>query len=202
MEFDSKDPTSPEFWDQRFARQFTPWDTGGVPRELQEFAARFSGVKSCLIPGCGNAWEAGWLAGQGWHVDAIDFSAEAVHNAQRLLGEAGGVVRHADFFDFTPAQSPGLIYERAFLCALPPQRRGAIVARWAELLPPGGLLAGYFYIDDSAERSPKGPPFSIAGAELHALLAPDFELSEQQPVDNSLAVFTGKESWQVWRRRS
>lgn len=30
-DFASRDPNSPEFWDERFERQFMPWDQAGVP---------------------------------------------------------------------------------------------------------------------------------------------------------------------------
>ncbi|MGB6055245.1 MAG: SAM-dependent methyltransferase, partial [Burkholderiaceae bacterium] len=30
-----RDPARPEFWSERFERQVTPWDRGGVPAELQ-----------------------------------------------------------------------------------------------------------------------------------------------------------------------
>jgi trans-aconitate methyltransferase len=47
-------------------------------------------------------------------------------------------------FEYQPAFTPDLIYERAFLCAIPPAMRPQLLARWAELLPAGGLLAGFF----------------------------------------------------------
>jgi hypothetical protein len=30
-EFRSRDPSLPEFWDERFGAEFTPWDARGVP---------------------------------------------------------------------------------------------------------------------------------------------------------------------------
>ena len=38
--------------------------------------------------------------------------------------------------------------------------------------------------------------------ELDALLIPAFERIDDQPVDDSIAVFRGKERWQAWRRQS
>jgi len=60
------------------------------------------------------------------------------------------------------------------------------------------LLAGFFYFDDA----PKGPPFGIAPDELDALLAPNFERIEDSIATDSVAVFAGKEHWQIWRRRA
>jgi SAM-dependent methyltransferase len=150
-----------------------------------------------LIPGCGSAYEALALARAGWTVRAIDFSADAVAAARAQLGEFGALVEQADFFSYMPPFEPGWIYERAFFCALPPARRADYVQRMAQLLAPGGLLAGFFFLGST----PKGPPFGVERAQLEALFAPSFELVEDAPVDDSLPVFTGRERWLTWRRR-
>ncbi|HYD93740.1 MAG TPA: methyltransferase domain-containing protein [Noviherbaspirillum sp.] len=195
--FDTRDPTLPDFWTERFERAFTPWDRGGVPQQLQAFAAQ-STPGTVLIPGCGTGYEVACPAAAGWDVTAIDFSEAAVETARQALGPLAQRVVQADFFEFAPPRPVDVIYERAFLCALPPRMRDAVAARWAALLPPGGLLAGFFFFGDA----PKGPPFGIAQAELDALLLPHFERLADEPVPDSLPVFAGKERWQVWRRRA
>ena len=194
--FETRDPTDQAFWDERFDRNFTPWDKGGVPAALQDFVAQVARNSVVLIPGCGSAYEVAYLSEAGCDVTAIDFSPAAVAAARALLGQWATRVEQADFFAFAPAKPPDIIYERAFLCALPPRMHAAIAARWAALLPPGGLLAGFFYFDDA----PKGPPFGISAAQLDALLQPCFERIDDRPVLDSIAVFTGRERWQVWRR--
>lgn len=194
--FETRDPTGQAFWNERFGRNFTPWDKGGVPAALRDFVTQSARSASVLIPGCGNAYEVAYLSEAGWDVTAIDFSATAVAAARAQLGQWAERVLEADFFTFMPHQAPDIIYERAFLCALPPRMRAAIVAHWAALLPTGGLLAGFFYFDDT----PKGPPFGIAPDALNALLIPYFERIDDQPVTDSIPAFEGKERWQVWRR--
>lgn len=196
----SRDSSQPGFWDERFENKVTPWDKGGAPLALQEFVANAERPLTTLIPGCGLGHEVRLLVQAGWDVTAIDFSAAAVASARAVLGAAAHHVQQADFFEYQPQQRLDLIYERAFLCALPPAMRASIVKRWAALLPPGALLAGFFYIDDSEQRSPKGPPFSITSEALHALMAPHFELLEECAVSDSLPVFGNNERWQVWRR--
>lgn len=195
--FETRDPTAPGFWSERFERGFMPWDRGGVPSRLLQFVADAGRPYVTLIPGCGTGYEVACLAEAGWDVTAIDFSAAAVEKAKAVLGPWSDRVVEADFFTFTPAKPLDLIYERAFFCALPPRMRQAIVDRWAALLPPGGLLAGFFFFDDA----PKGPPFGIAPDELHAMLDPHFEHIADEAVADSLPVFAGKERWQAWRRR-
>jgi SAM-dependent methyltransferase len=194
--FEQRDPTAPAFWDERFRQNFMPWDMGGVPLALRDFVAQYPQPQVALIPGCGNGYELAFLSEAGWDVTAIDFSPAAVASASHAVGRWAGRVRQADFFTFGAPGSFQFIYERAFLCALPRAMRGQIARRWAELLPAGGLLAGFFYTDDA----PKGPPFGLAPGELDALLAPYFERIDDQPVTDSIAVFAGKERWQVWRR--
>ncbi|MFM0552566.1 thiopurine S-methyltransferase [Paraburkholderia sediminicola] len=197
-DFESRDPNSPEFWDERFQRGFMPWDQAGVPSAFQSFAARHSGA-AVLIPGCGSAYEAVWLAGQGNPVRAIDFSPAAVAAAHEQLGEQHAqLVEQADFFAYEPPFTPAWIYERAFLCALPLARRADYARRMADLLPGGALLAGFFFIG----ATPKGPPFGIDRPELDALLTPYFELIEDEAVQDSIAVFAGRERWLTWRRRA
>lgn len=194
--FATSDPRAPAFWDERFERGFTPWDRGGVPDALRRFVAAADRPLTTLIPGCGTGYELAFLADAGWDVIAIDFSPAAVASAKAAAGQWGERVVEADFFAYRPPP-PDLIYERAFLCALPRALWPQVAARWAELLAPGALLAGFFFFDDV----PKGPPFGIARAQLDELLAPHFACIEDQPVTDSIPVFAGKERWMVWRRR-
>ena len=200
-DFVSRDPNNSCFWDERFSKKFTPWDKGAVPQDLRDFVLTATGKMRTLIPGCGNGYEAAFLAQAGWDVTAIDFSPAAVKSAQMAIGEWSRHVIEADFFEYQPAQPPELIYERAFFCALPPVRRQDIVQRWAELLPPGALLAGYFFFDTNADASKKGPPFSISDQVWQELMAPHFTLLTDRAVNDSIAVFEGCERWQIWQRR-
>ncbi|CAB3757990.1 methyltransferase domain-containing protein [Paraburkholderia humisilvae] len=196
-EFSSRDPNAADFWDERFAQGFTPWDQAGVPAAFASFAARHTPVP-VLIPGCGSAWEARWLAERGWPVRAIDFAPRAVERARAQMGPHAAAVEQADFFAYQPPVTSGWIYERAFLCALPLARRDDYARRMALLLHEGGWLAGFFFI----AATEKGPPFAIERAELDALLAPSFELIEDEPVADSIEVFAGRERWLTWRRRA
>lgn len=195
-DFQQRDPMSPAFWDERFGRGFTPWDRGGVPLALRDFVAA-NGPLVTLIPGCGSAYELAFLAGAGWDATAIDFSPQAVQAGKRAVGEYAERVVEADFFAWQPARPLQLIYERAFLCAMPRAMWPRVAARWAELLPAGALLAGYFFFDDAV----KGPPFGIVREQLDALLRNDFECIADEAVADSIPVFEGKERWMIWRRR-
>lgn len=190
-------PEHPDFWCKRFGEGVTPWDAGQVPADFAAFVAAQARPLRTLIPGCGSAWEARHLAEYGWPVTALDFSPQAVACAREVLGDAAVELVCADFFTWQSAQPLDLIYERAFLCALPRKLWADWGRRVAELLPAGGLLAGYFFVCEQM----KGPPFGILPEQLEALLQPNFERIADQAVEDSIAVFAGRERWQVWRRR-
>ncbi|GAA4023032.1 methyltransferase domain-containing protein [Actimicrobium antarcticum] len=196
-QFVQRDPLAPGFWDERFEHQFMPWDQGGVPPQLARFVAQAPAPLTTLIPGCGLGYEVRHLAQAGWDVTAIDFSPAAVAAAKAALGEFAGHVQQADFFSFVPPQPVGFMYERAFLCALPRARWPAVIAHWAALLAPGALLGGFFFYD----TAPKGPPFGADRAALDSAMQPYFALLEDAAAEQSIAVFEGKERWQLWRRR-
>lgn len=194
----AQDSSKPEFWDTRFRGGVTPWDARGVPPMLEIWLKKRSSPLRVLIPGCGTGYEARAFAERGHEVLAIDFSDAAVDVAKRELGKFARLVRKDDFFNLQ--ENPFyLVYERAFLCALPRSLWAAWARRVAELVRPGGELAGFFYIDDNQ----RGPPFGIAREELNLLLQENFQLNEDLaiPAGESLPVFKGKEVWQVWRRR-
>ncbi|MCC7546219.1 MAG: methyltransferase domain-containing protein [Burkholderiales bacterium] len=174
-----------------------PWDAGGVPEALRRYACELPPGARILVPGCGSAYELYHLLENGFDALAIDFSPPAVARAQASMGRFADRVIEADFFVFEQGAPFDVMYERAFLCALPRKTWAAYARRTAQLLAPGGAIAGFFFFDDN----PKGPPFGTSEQELHALLDPLFEREQDEPVSDSIPVFKGKERWQVWRRR-
>ncbi len=194
----AQDSSKPEFWDTRFRGGVTPWDAGSVPSALEIWLKKRSSSLRVLIPGCGTGYEVRAFAERGHSVLAIDFSDAALDAARRELGKLASLVRRDDFFSLR--EKPfDVVYERAFLCALPRSLWTEWARRTAELVRPGGELAGFFYLDDNQ----RGPPFGIARSQLNSLLTTNFQLSEETPIpaEQSLPVFKGKEVWQVWGRR-
>ena len=207
--FSKRDPAAPDFWNLRFTAAFTPWDQGGVPACLLEYLPRPQALQATpemqrtrtqriLIPGCGSGYEVKYLTDLGYAVTAIDFSAAAVAQARGILGGTyADRVREEDFFgDTLGCERFDIIYERAFLCALPRRMWPQWAARVAALIPAGGQLIGFFFADNNE----KGPPFGLASGELETMLEPHFtRLTIGNPPD-SIAVFAAKETWQVWLR--
>ena len=141
----SADNTHPGFWTVRYATGRTPWDFGGVPAALKSFLAGSSIPGSVLIPGCGSGYEVQAFHAAGYDVTGIDFSSAAVEQAKRVLGVLADRIIFGDFFthDFG-AHSFDLIYERTFLCSMPPSRWPDYANRIADLLSLKGRLIGIF----------------------------------------------------------
>jgi len=104
-----------------------------------------------------------------------------------------------DFFtyDFKTALFD-LIYERTFLCSLPPSLWKNYAARVAQLLRPGGALAGFFFYGEESDP----PPYPLTEQKAAEIFADRFELKTSESVADSLSIFAGKEKWQEWQLRS
>ena len=105
-DFHTRDPLSPAFWDERFDKQFTPWDQGGVPQRLAQFVTGSPAPLRCLIPGCGSAYELALMldAWLGRHRDRL-FAGRPWPRRSAVLGERAGQVELADFFAWQPARA-------------------------------------------------------------------------------------------------
>ena len=194
QETESNDSSHPEFWDVRYASGETPWDFHGVPSALNAFLKE-SQPGSVLIPGCGAGYEVRAFHEAGWKVTAIDFSPVAVENACAHLRALAGSVVLGDFFnhDFAGTRFD-MIYERTFLCALPPRLWPAYVKRMTELLRPSGKLVGIFLYGE--EKDP--PPYPLSPEKARELFKEKFSLVKSSPVSDSLPIFQGNERWQEW----
>ncbi len=187
-----------EFWNERYASGDTPWVLGGIPQALDMFLRRTE-PGAVLIPGCGNDQNAiRAFVAAGFVTTAIDFSPAAVAQAKAALGKLGETLFVADFFQHEfGANRFDMIYERTFLCALPPSLREQYADRVAELLRPGGVLAGFFFY---GEEDPDGPPFPLPREKANKLFARSFRLRHSEKVTDSIPLFTDREEWQEWER--
>ena len=192
----SSDSAHPDFWTTRYASGKTPWDFCGVPAALKSFLVRSSVPMRVLIPGCGSGYEVRAFHAAGYDVTAIDFSPGAVDQAKRVLGGLAERVILGDFFthDFGQCRF-NLIYERTFLCSMPPPRWPDYVNRMADLLSPGGRLIGVFLY---GQRSPSGPPFALTDTDAGQLFERRFQLVRSEVVTDSLPLFRDMERWQEW----
>ncbi|KOO04125.1 methyltransferase domain-containing protein [Vibrio nereis] len=188
-----------QFWDDLFIQGTMPWDASTTPQELKTYLENaLSNGQAVFIPGCGAAYELSSFIQYGHDVIAMDYSEQAVKMAQSTLGKHKDKVVLGDVFNAVFTHSFDVIYERAFLAALPRDQWPAYFAMVDKLLLSGGFLIGYFVIDD--DYCSRFPPFCLRSGELAQHFEPTFTLIESSPVTNSVDVFKGKEYWMVWQK--
>jgi hypothetical protein len=129
----AQDSSLPDFWDQRYQQGVTPWEGASPDAQMQRFITTLPQGSRVLLPGCGSASDVPWLLEAGMQVDAIDFSLEAIQRAALALKDTPVRLWQADFFALPAQQAYDAIFERAFLCALPPARWDDYTQKMAEL---------------------------------------------------------------------
>jgi hypothetical protein len=199
-EFPEVDCVRPDFWSQRYQSRRTPWQLDHVPEQLAAFINALPAGAEVLIPGSGGDWRTiRAFCKAGHRVTAIDFSPVAFQQAKMALGQFADTLILGDFFsyDFGSARFD-VVYERTFLCSLPPRLWKNYVARMSELLRPKGRLAGFFLYGEETDP----PPYPLTEAAAQELFADRFELIRTEPVADSLPIFREMEKWQEWVPRS
>lgn len=178
-----------DFWQSHYDSGSMGWDLGEVSPPLRAFIDTIEDKDTrILIPGCGNAYEAIYLAEKGFtQVTIIDIAPAAAERARKIIGEKVKVIE-GDFF--LHDNKYDLILEQTFFCALHPSLRVAYRNKMYELLAPGGMLVGVLF---DKEFDKEGPPFGGNRAEYDALFREKFEIKHLESCDNSAQPRKGTE---------
>jgi SAM-dependent methyltransferase len=178
-----QDHTAPAFWEDRYRRGETPWDTGVVPPELHEMVnsrqLRPPGVTLDL--GCGTGTNVNFLAGLGFTAIGVDLAWRAVAEARRKALAAGLPPR---FFagDVTnlPLEHVQICFALDMGClhSLVGEQREGYARSLASLMLPGGLYMLYgFDQEPGAGSDARG----FTPGEVAARFAPHFQVCWQRP---------------------
>jgi SAM-dependent methyltransferase len=147
----------------------------------QWFGDRTLAPGRVLELGCGHGRNALYLAGLGCHVDAVDFSAQAIDWARERAQSAAVTVHFqcCSIFDATlPAASYDLVYDAGCFHHLAPHRRLDYVQLVSRALRPGGSYGlvcfrpegGSGYTDQQVyERASLGGGLGYPADRLRAL---------------------------------
>ena len=170
-----------------------------VPARLSAFIRSLQPSCNILIPGSGQDYRTiETFHGAGHQVTPIDFSPIAVDATKKALPVVADRIILGDFFTYKFEAAPfDLVYERTFLCSLPPRLWKDYARRVAQLLRPRGTLAGYFFYG----KEPDPPPYRLTKSKAAEIFAARFDLQKSESVSDSLSIFAGQEKWQEWQLR-
>ena len=172
-----------DYWNNRYETEKTGWDLKAISPPLKAYIDQLTDKNlSILIPGCGNGYEAEYLAKQGFqNVTMIDFAPIAVERMKEVLSDYQHInVICEDFF--THAGAYDLILEQTFFCAINPSLRPKYVQKMTELLKPSGTLAGLLF----NIQFPNNPPFGGNKEEYEKLFSEQFSINVLSPCYNSV----------------
>jgi SAM-dependent methyltransferase len=128
-----------QLWDERHAAR-DPIESHDPDPTLTALVARLAPGRA-LDLATGDGRNAIWLAGRGWDVTAVDFSAVALERASAAAARAGVRVAwvQADLLDWLPPRRSFDLVALLFLHAALAERR-TVYAAAADAVAPGGRL--------------------------------------------------------------
>lgn len=190
----------PDYWDQRYANGTAGWDMGTASPPLMEYCRALPDRNiRILIPGGGSSADAGVLWHEGFRqVFVLDWSEESLKGFQSKFPDfPSSNLLHENFF--AHGQKYDLVLEQTFYCALPPEMRDDYVYKMANILQPGGIIAGVLFDFPLSET---GPPYGGCEAEYLQRFSPYFEILHLEPCRNSIPPRAGRELFVQFKRKS
>ena len=186
------------YWNERYLNQETGWDIGFASTPLVAYAEQIQDRNiEILIPGCGNAYEAIFLAEKGFkHITVLDIAPKLVEVLQEKCKNYPQIeVLHQDFF--LHKSSYDLILEQTFFCAISPTLRGDYAKKMHELLKENGKLVGLLF----NRNFDSSPPFGGNIEEYRDYFKPYFTEKVFEKCYNSIVPRAGSEIFMILQRK-
>ena len=191
MQSIKEDELDHNYWNTRWRLAETGWDIGYPSPPIENYMLQYKDKKAAiLVPGCGNAYEAEFLANSGFkNITLLDISDYAVNILKERFKDYPEVnVVCEDFFDHKGNYD--VIIEQTFFCAIDPTKRNDYAEKAAELLTEKGQLTGLLF---NKVFETKGPPFGGTEPEYRFIFEPFFKSIYMQECYNSIDSRKGKE---------
>jgi len=160
------DINNPEFWQERYSTNNTPWDTKTNTPALINLV-NHSKSKKIAILGCGYSKDSLFLAKKGHKVYPIDFASKPIQYLNDLKNKKGLdnlFPVKKDIFKLSGKYSKffDIVIEYTCFCAIDIKRR----PQYAELVnnilnQNGKFIALFFPTERREEGIDKGPPFYV-----------------------------------------
>jgi methyl halide transferase len=192
-------PLNQEYWDAQYQANATGWDLGQASPPLISYLETIPNKDiRILIPGAGNAYEADYLAENGFtSITIIDIAPTVVDVLKNKYAQNPNIsILLGDFF--THKGQYDLIIEQTFFCAIPPSLRQKYVYKMYQLLAPEGKLMGLLF-NRTFEKS---PPFGGSREEYEELFKDAFHFDQLHSCENSILPRQGSELFFEFRKNS
>jgi len=166
-----------EYWNKRYDQAELVWSAG--PNVWVEQVASGLAPGTALDLGAGEGRNALWLAENGWHATAVDFSSVAIETARGLarerLGDAADRFEGlcADLLSYQPTGQSNDLVTLIYL-QMPPDQRRKVIETAAGAVRPGGLLLVVAHDSDNLAHGyggPQDPSVLYTTADITADLA-------------------------------
>jgi SAM-dependent methyltransferase len=180
-------------WDERHGedQRRLGWDErhrsgdfeGDGPNPTLVLGASGLRAGTALELAAGSGTNAVWLAGQGWHTTAVDWSPVGLANGRAKAADARVEVEwlEKDLFEWSPPAGSFDLVVIVYL-HVPPIERGPVYAAAAAAVAPGGRLLIVGHDRLNATEGEGGPPDSVR------LFTADEVAAELLAVDPTLVV--------------
>ena len=180
------------YWSERYQNGQTGWDLGSPSPPIKRYLDGLTDLNQrILIPGAGNAYEAGYLFQIGFqNVYICDWSPEPLQQFQLKYPDFPRAnLLCQDFFSL--AIDPfDLIIEQTFFCAIDPNLREAYANKMSQLLKKEGKLIGLLF---SVHFDQAGPPFGGTMEEYQILFSAHFAKIDMKISADSIKPREGRE---------
>ena len=160
------DINNPEFWQERYSTNNTPWDTKTTTPALTN-SINHSKSKKIAILGCGYSKDSLFLAKRGHKVYSIDFASKPIEYLNHLKNKN-------DLDNLFPVQEDifklnreyynffDIVVEYTCFCAIDTKRRSQYAELVSDILNQNGKFIALFFPTERMEEDiDKGPPFYV-----------------------------------------
>lgn len=151
-----------QFWDERYATDSYIFGTAPNQFLASQSGLIRAGMRALAIAD-GEGRNGVWLAEQGVHVHAVDYSAVALEKARKLAEERRVTLafEQVDVLDWNWPEAAYDLVVAIFIQFVPPPARDRIIAGIRRTLKSGGLLILQGYTPKQVEFGTGGPPDAI-----------------------------------------
>ena len=179
--------SDPEFWEEKYLLNETPWDTKTITPAIINAIDSSDNYKIGIL-GCGYSKDSILLAKKGHSVYAIDFALKPIKYLNEIKKKEKIDTLFPVKMDIFNLDKKYLVFfdiiiEYTCFCAIDPNRREEYVESVSKILNKKGKLVALFFPTERKEADlKKGPPFCVDLEETLLMFKNNFNIIK---IDNN-----------------